>query len=398
MGADLAKVAAMEQKTINTGVYLIMALFCLQPMALGAWLALIPYMKETLQLSKFDLSLALLGMPVAVLIALQFAGTLSTRIGIRRLMVMTFPLQGLAAFLPLLANSQLMLFFALAAFGATHAFMEVGMNVYAGRVEKKAAAHIMNRCHGFWALGLMTGSFAATSGAGALGAVGIMGVVAVGSTIVGMLAARRLPQMGAEGAEHVAARRRVSEMPRALLAIGGFMLLITLAEGAMSDWSAVYLSERQSIDVTEAGIAVTIFAGFMAFGRFCGDWLKGRFGALALAQVSVVLALAGLVCLIAPLPLVFAFVGFALLGVGVASGYPLGVSAVAALGDSHEASNVAIMSTCALTGFLIGPPVIGFLADAYGLRFGFAALIPGLVLCLFLAKWLIPPESDQNRG
>ena len=398
MAADLAKVAAMEQKTINIGVYLIMALFCLQPMALGAWLALIPYTKETLELSKFDLSLALLGMPLAVLVALQFAGTLSTRIGIRRLVVMTFPLQGMAAILPLLANSQLMLFFALAAFGATHAFMEVGMNVYAGRVEKKAAAHIMNRCHGFWALGLMTGSFAATSGAGVLGAVGIMGVVAVGSTIVGMLAARRLPQMGAEGAEHVAARRRVSEMPRALLAIGGFMLLITLAEGAMSDWSAVYLSERQSIDVTEAGIAVTIFAGFMAFGRFCGDWLKGRFGALALARVSVVLALAGLVCLIAPLPLVFAFVGFALLGVGVASGYPLGVSAVAALGDSHEASNVAIMSTCALTGFLIGPPVIGFLADAYGLRFGFVALIPGLVLCLFLAKWLIPSESEEKRG
>lgn len=388
----------MEQKTINTGVYLIMALFCLQPMALGTWLALIPSVKETLQLSKFELSLALLGMPVAVLVALQFAGALSTRIGVRRLVVMTFPLQGLAAFLPLLADSQIMLFFALAVFGVTHAFMEVGMNVYAGRVEKKAAAHVMNRCHGFWALGLMAGSFIATSGAGALGAVGVMGIAAVCSTIVGILAARRLPQMGAEGAEHVSPRRRLSEMPRALLAIGAFMLLVTLAEGAMADWSAVYLSERQSINVAEAGLAVTIFAGFMAFGRFCGDWLKGRFGALALARGSVLLAIAGLVCLIAPLPLSFAFVGFALLGVGVASGYPLGVSAVAALGDTHEASNVAIMSSCALTGFLIGPPVIGFLADTYGLRFGFAALIPGLLVCLVLAKWLIPPESGETRG
>lgn len=388
----------MEQKTINTGVYLIMALFCLQPMALGTWLALIPSVKETLQLSKFELSLALLGMPVAVLVALQFAGALSTRIGVRRLVVMTFPLQGLAAFLPLLADSQIMLFFALAVFGVTHAFMEVGMNVYAGRVEKKAAAHVMNRCHGFWALGLMAGSFIATSGAGGLGAVGVMGIAAVCSTIVGILAARRLPQMGAEGAEHVSPRRRLSEMPRALLAIGAFMLLVTLAEGAMADWSAVYLSERQSINVAEAGLAVTIFAGFMAFGRFCGDWLKGRFGALALARGSVLLAIAGLVCLIAPLPLSFAFVGFALLGVGVASGYPLGVSAVAALGDTHEASNVAIMSSCALTGFLIGPPVIGFLADTYGLRFGFAALIPGLLVCLVLAKWLIPPESGETRG
>lgn len=398
MGAGLAKVALMEQQTIRRGVYLIMALFCLQPMALGAWLALIPYIKETLELSKFELSLALLGMPVAVLAALQFAGGLSTRIGIRRLVIATFPLQCLAAFLPLMAGSQLLLFFALGAFGATHAFMEVGLNVYAGRIEKKAAAHIMNRCHGFWALGLMIGSFIATSGAGVLGPVAIMAVVALTSTAFGMVAARQLPKMGEEGAEHVAPRRKLSQMPPALLAIGAFMLLITLAEGAMSDWSAVYLSERQSIEVTEAGIAVTIFAGFMAFGRFCGDWLKTRYGTLVLARGSVVLAVAGLACLIAPLPLTAAFVGFALLGVGVASGYPLGVSAVAALDDTHEAANVAIMSTCALTGFLIGPPVIGFLADAYGLRFGFAALVPGLIACLYLARWLIPPESDGESG
>lgn len=397
MGADLAKVAPMENQTIKRGVYLIMALFCLQPMALGAWLALIPYIKETLELSKFDLSLSLLGMPLAVLVALQFAGGISTRIGIRRLLVIIFPLQGLAAMLPLLAGSQMVLFFALAAFGTTHAFMEVGMNVYAGRVEKKAAAHIMNRCHGFWALGLMTGSFAATSGAGALGPVGVMAVVAVGSTVLGIVLARQLPKMGDEGAEHVVPRRRVAEMPRALLAIGAFMFLVTLAEGAMSDWSAVYLSERQSIEVTEAGIAVTVFAGFMAFGRFCGDWLKHRLGALLLARVSVVLAIAGLSLLVAPLPLAFAFVGFAFVGMGVASGYPLGVSAVAALDDRNEAANVAIMSTCALTGFLIGPPVIGFLSDAYGIQFGFGAMIPGLVLCLYLAKWLIPPESGESR-
>jgi MFS family permease len=396
MGADLAKVARMEHQTIRRGVYLIMALFCLQPMALGAWLALIPYIKETLQLTKFDLAIALLGMPVAVLAALQFAGGLSTRIGVRRLVLATFPLQCLAAFLPLIAGSQLILFFALGAFGATHAFMEVGLNVYAGRIEKKARAHIMNRCHGFWALGLMIGSFVATSGAGELGSVRIMAVVAVVSTVVGMLAARRLPKMGEEGAEHVVPRRKLSQMPPALLAIGGFMLLVTLAEGAMSDWSAVYLSERQSIEVAEAGIAVTIFAGFMAFGRFCGDWLKQRFGALVLARGSVMFALAGLACLIGPLPLVFSFVGFALLGVGVASGYPLGVSAVAALDDTHEAANVAIMSTCALAGFLVGPPVIGFLADAYGLKFGFAAIIPGLIACLFLARWLIPPESGEE--
>ena len=386
----------MEQHLVRRGVLLIMALFCLQPMAIGCWLALIPYVKTELGLSKLDLALALLGMPAALLVALQFAGRVVARFGLRHMLAAVFPLQCAAAFLPLLAVDQLTLFLGLACFGVTHAFMEVGLNVYAGRVEKRAGTHIMNRCHGFWALGLMLGSFGAAQGAGGVGPLPVMAVIAGASTLAGVVAARALPRVGVDGGEARRPRRRLSAMPVALLPIGLFMLLTTLTEGAMADWSAIYLSERQSIDVTEAGIAVTIFSGFMATGRFAGDWLKRHLGALLLARGSVAFSVAGLLCLVVPLPLAFSFLGFALIGLGVASGYPLGVSAVAALDDEHEAANVAIMSTFALTGFLLGPPVIGGLAEAFGLRIGFAVMIPGLLLCLWFAVWLRPAESPSK--
>ena len=375
-----------------------MALFFLQPMVIGAWLALIPVVKENLGLTKLELSFALLGMPIAVLVALQVAGALVGRVGVRRVMVLIFPLQGAGALLPLIAGNQAWLFAALLVFGASHAFMEVGLNVYAGRIEKRAARHVMNRCHGFWALGLMSGSALATAGAGVIPGVAAMILIAVLSCGVGILAARALPQVGGEGAGHSPPRRRLNQMPPALAAIGFFMFVVTLAEGAMSDWSAIYLSETQGIDITDAGIAVTIFAGFMAAGRFSGDWLKGRFGALMLARVSVLVAALGLGCLVTPLPLAFTFIGLALVGLGVASGYPLGVSAVAALDDIHEAGNVAIMSTCALTGFLVGPPLIGFLSDAFGIRAGFAALIPGMILAFWLSRWLLTDQNPRNRA
>ena len=220
-----------------------------------------------------------------------------------------------------------------------------------------------------------------------------MALIAGASGIAGVLATQSLPKVGVDGGEPARARRRLGEMPAALVPIGFLMFFTTITEGAMADWSAIYLSERQSISVTEAGIAVTIFAGFMAASRFSGDWLKRHLGAVLLARVSVAFSVAGLLCLIIPLPLAFAFVGFAFIGLGVAAGYPLGVSAIAALDDEHEAANVAIMSTFSLTGFLLGPPVIGGLAEAFGLRMGFAVLFPGLLLCLWLATWLAPRES-----
>ena len=385
----------MNRDEVRAATFLIMLLFFLQPMAIGSWLALIPHVKATIGLSKFELAIALLGMPSALLIALQLAGRIVSRIGVRRLFLFAFPLQGIASLLPIIAPSQAWLFVGLAAFGGAVAFMEVALNVYAGRMEKAAGRLIMNSCHGFWALGLMTGSAIATGIAPIATALGAMALIAFVSALVGILVALRLPKVGEVTSTQNLPRRRLSDLPPALLAIGLFMLTVTLAEGAMADWSAVYLSERLSAELTEAGIAVTIFSGFMAVARFSGDALKRRFGAVNLARGSVATAIAGLLLLVLPLPIAAAYIGFAFVGVGVASGYPLGVSAVAALDDVYEAGNVALMSTFALTGFLIGPPLIGFLGEAFGLRVGFAVLVPALLLCLYFADWLRPAEPHR---
>ena len=362
-----------------------MALFALQPMAFGAWLAMIPYIKETLGLSKGQLAVALLGMPVALIPTLQLASRVVAKIGPRKTFAILLPIQTVFALLPFLATSIPTLFGALALLGATVAFLEVALNTYAGRLEKAESLNIMSRCHGFWALGVGVGSFLATFLFG-LGPMMAVFVICAASAVAGVWAGIQLPRLVGEEEAARAAPRKLNQMPRALFIIAMFVFAISLVEGAMADWAAVYLAERWGGSAEDAGIAVTVFAGFLAAGRFMGDYMKGRLGARGVARLTVGFALLGVACLTLTTSVALTFVGFALIGLGASIGFPLGVSAAASLDDSHEAQNIATMAMIAMSAFLFGPPLIGLVSEVFSLRVALMGLFPGLCLAFWLTR------------
>lgn len=384
---------------------LTMAVFAMQAMSFGAWLALIPLVKTELDLSKGELAVALLGFPIALIPTMKLASGIVTRVGPRRALMSVLPVQACAVTLPLFATGQGTLFLSLAVLGLVIAFLEIGMNVYAGRLEKEREVTVMSRCHGFWAVGIMIGSALITVLSFASPLAGLFAISAA-SAAVGVFAARSLPHLGAAPGTPPPPRRSLRQAPVALVPIALCTLVVTMTEGAMSDWAAVYLAERLPAEATHAGIAVSIFAGFLAAGRFAGDALKMRFGAVLLARGAILLAVTGLMCLVLPLPLFAAYLGFALLGTGCAVAFPLGVSAAAALDDTYEGENIALTSMVAVTGFLIGPPMIGGLAEVQTLRLGLAALLPFLLVGFVLASRLAPgsvagpvgPTDDSARA
>ncbi len=379
----------MDRQDAPRATLLIMAIFVLQPFAIGGWLALIPVIKETIGLSKGQLALALMGMPIALIPSLQIAGRVLSGFGPRRVLWTFFPLQAVAAILPVLSTSGPALFLSLLVLGGVTGFNEVAMNVYAGRLEKRAGLMIMNRCHGFWAAGLMSGSAVAVFSEG-LTPVQVMMLLAAVSGAGGVLAATRMPKLGSDETGAAPPRRRLAEVPRALLFVAVFMFLVTLTEGVLADWSAVYLAERLGDPTTTAGIAVTVFSGFMAGGRFLGDYLKRKLGGVSLARLTTGSAIIGILLVVLPLPVWMVLPGFAAAGFGISAAYPLGVSAIAALDDEYELANIAIMATVALGGFLVGPPLIGFVSEALSLRAALVTLIPGLITAFLLTKWLDP--------
>lgn len=375
----------MTQTNTRTATLLIMALFMLQPVAFGAWLAMIPYIKETLGLSKADLAIALLGMPVALIPTLQLASRVVSKIGPRKTFAILLPVQTIVVLLPFLTTGIGGLFIALAALGAVVAFLEVALNTYAGRLEKAESLTIMSRCHGFWALGVGVGSLMATAlfGLGPILAVFLLCAV---SSAFGVWAGLSLPRLPGEDACASVKPQRLRDMPKLLFLISFFVLVITMAEGAMSDWAAVYLAERWNGTAEDAGIAVSIFASFLAAGRFAGDYLKAKLGARGVARLTVGLAITGILSLTIPTGVAFVFIGFALVGLGVSIGFPLGISAAAGLDDTHEAQNIATMAMIAMSGFLVGPPVIGFVSEAISLRAALLCLLPGLMLAFWLTR------------
>ena len=231
----------MDTAATSRATFVIMADFFLQPLALGGWLALIPEVKSALQLPKGQLAFALTGAPGALVPGLQIAGHVITRYGPRRVATVFFPLQALAFLLPFAAWSTGSLFAALFTVGLMMAFVEVAMNVYAGRLEKREDVLIMNRCHGFWAFGLMIGAgTSALVNAGYTPQIGL----ALASAGVGALAAQSLPRLRGEEEEVAPPRRKLSDLPLALVMLAVFMFVVTLTEGVKADWAAVIMAAR----------------------------------------------------------------------------------------------------------------------------------------------------------
>jgi len=309
--------------------------------------------------------------------------------------MVVFPLQAITILLPLFAIGQTTLFVALMAVGGTSAFLQVCLNVYAGRLEIARGVLVMNKCHGFWSLGLGLGSLIVIFFAKYLSPLSALTASAWVSAILGLAVAYSLPRIKAPTVSK-SRRRSPRDVPIKVLLIAAMLFPVTMTEGAMADWAAIYMSEILPPDVAYSGLAVTVYAGTVTLGRFMGDGLKRNIGARALAQVTISIALVGLLLLTLPIPPFAALVGFAIVGLGVSVAFPLGVSAAAPIERNHEASNIALISTVAITGFLFGPPLIGFVAEATNLRVGLAALIPLLGLSLILAKTLNRRESGES--
>jgi len=380
---------------------LTMLIFLLQPIAFGSWLPRIPDVQQALGLGPQGLAIALLGLPCGTLLTLPFAGPLVGRIGPRRAILIGMMLYSIATCLPALALTPALLFVALMLAGSSLSFVELGLNVQADLVEKSTGAVIMTTSHGFWSVGIMLGSLLG-SGLAALGlAAGhAIALVAVVVLPLALLVANALPVMQAAipTGEN---QRSVWAFPSwALLGICFFVFGITMTEGAMADWSAIFLRDALGANAGTVGLGYAVFAMMVAAGRFGGDTLKRRFGAVNTARICGSLALCGAAILFVAPSTPIALVGFGIIGLGVSVGFPLAVTAAASLTDRTASANVAILSFVALLGFLVGPPVIGFVAEHADMRLAIACLVPALLVSLLLTGRLATarPKSLAIRA
>ena len=375
-------------------VWGVMSLFFLQAVMLGHMLVRIPDIKQATGVNKAELAIGLIGAPSGAMLMLPFAGAFAARLGVRKTLLVGFPAFALSTVAIGTATSLESLFVAMLLMGLSLAFTELGLNVHASNVERHQGLLIMGRAHGFWTLGEMSGSLAGVAmgfaGISVLGGGFTCAILSLPPALAVVFTLRKEKRISP--VDPGPRRFRLKAPAPVLVGIGALLLGMAMAEGAASEWSALYMSELLEEKSASAGYAFSVFAAALAAMRFSCDWLKARLGAVRLVRLSALVAMLGLGLIVAHASAATAFVGFALLGVGVAAAFPLAMSAAGHI-PGKTTSHIAFLSFMAIVAFMVGPVMIGFLAELTELRWGLAALFPLLLLCLACAGTLRVSEK-----
>lgn len=359
--------------------------FATDSLMFGSWVTHIPHVKSSLGLNDAELGLALFGMPLGLLVMNPVSPMLLQRVGLVRITVLSTLTMAISFALPVWMPDRWSLMAALFLVGISIAILNVAMNTCATHVEREEGIYIMSSCHGMWSLGGMTGS--GTSAV--LIALGVnprlhLGVVAALILLLAWFWLRpslaAVPEAQTE--EDTASRFVWPTRDLFLMILVGFC--VSLGEGVAFDWSAVYLRDTLNAPAQIAALGFTCFSLTMMAMRFTGDVLIPRFGEQRLLLFSAGLTVAALLVIIFSLSPAMGISGFLLLGAGVALGAPILFNAVARVPGLAPGAGLATYATFSFIGFLAGPPVIGFVGEAYGLGIAFGA-VACLAFCSIFA-------------
>lgn len=361
----------------------VMATFGINGLALSSWFPHIPAVQRKLGLSDGTLGLALLGTAVGALVATTASGWVIESAGSR--VVTRAAVLALCAVLPLpgLAPNLALLVLSLVLLGATNGVLDVAMNTQAVAVEKRYRRPIMSTFHGVFSLGgLISAALAVVivgSGVGTVAHLTVVGLVLGGAALV----ATRwlLPDEGPRDSSHGPIFARPTG-PLIALGVVGFCAL--LGEGAMADWSAVYLRNSLETGAGYAAAGFAVFSSTMALGRLTGDRLTAHFGPATLVRSGGAVVAIGLgLALILGQPGA-ALVGFACVGAGLSFMFPIVLSAAGRVPGIAPGLALAAVTSVSYTGFLAGPPLIGLAAQVTSLRLalGIVAALGALIIVL----------------
>ncbi len=358
------------------------ALFFFMGICFASWAARIPEIQSKFQLSEGQLGTLLLCLPIGSMVGLPIAGWSVHHYGSRIVILicsfayaLTLPLIGLAPNLWVIVP-------VLMIFGMLGNIMNISLNTQALGFEDQLGKSILASFHGVWSMAGFTG---AGLGAGMIllqfSPAAHYGVVALLSLVIILISQKYV--LNDKRKEDGSGGLVLKKPDPLLLRVGVISFLGMMAEGCMFDWSGVYFKKIVEAEPELVSLGYVCFMGAMAFGRFVTDKAINRYGKIPVLQISGILIFLGLLLAVLFPSLYTAALGFLLVGFGVASIVPVsyGIAGRSKLYSPSVA--LAMVSTLSFFGFLVGPPLIGFIAEAFNLQVSFALIaINGLGILL----------------
>jgi MFS family permease len=370
---------AHETERLRQARWATSAFFLLLGVLFGSWVARIPAVQNRLGLEDGQLGLALLSTSVGAMLAMPATGWLIRRWG--NVLVIRAAATLLCASLPFLplAPTMLSLMLALFLFGICFGLLDVSMNTQAVAVEERFARPIMSAFHAIYSIGGLVGAASA-------GAIAGLGIGAFPHLLGVALVLLILAVAGGRSLLDVAPRDRDAPVfaipPRALLALGLLSFCVLVGEGAVADWSAVYLENALGASAAVAASGYAAYSLAMAGARFGGDGFIARVGPVPVVRAGCLIAALGMGGALALGSVPAAIVGFTCVGLGLAVAFPTALGAAGRTPGLASGAAIGAVATAGYSGLLVGPPLIGFISDHAGLRAGLGLVA---LLCLMSA-------------
>ena len=376
----------------------VFAAFFLYAFSLGGLFPRLAELQRSMGVSESALGLGLIGAACGTMVSLSLAGRLVERLGHRFSLLALLPVLPVCYALAAHAKGALMLFLCLLPAGLCIGVIELVVNLEADRVEHQSERRIMNRAHAFWSFGFF--------GAGLLGALAARLGIPASWHLAAVVPLSALLSLWLLGGFEAAPQRSGASIEsthhfaRPTSAIGALVLFTLsgmLLEGAAIDWSAIYMRDVFAAPPFISGLAVATGALAQGLTRYVADAFVERFSPVTIARALLGVLGVGTLMVTFAASSAVALPGFALIGVGTSVMFPLAMSTAARRSDRPAATNVAALAQTSFVSFLLGPPLLGFVAEHLGIRWAFGLGLPLLVLSLALSSVLREPSQSSPR-
>ena len=347
------------------------AAFFIAGFAMGAWAPLVPYARHRLELDPALLGLLLLCLGCSSLITMIFSGKLAGKFGCRTMILMG--VASICISLPLLASvSTLALMVpALLLFGAGVGLTDVTVNIQGALVEQKSDKPLMSGFHGLFSVGGIAGS----AGGSLILSSGLsplqFSFISVLLILVIIISTAKALLPFASHEEQTNSRLKINLR---LIVIAVMCMICFLAEGSMLDWGGIWLTAYRHVQLEHAGWGYAVFGTAMAIMRLSGDFIVKSLGRKTVLILSGVFAMAGFAIAVFIPGWAFSLLGFALIGTGAANVAPVLTTLAGKETIMPSNMSVAFVSTVGYLGILMGPALIGFIANITSLQVAFLCM------------------------
>tara|TARA_B100000242_G_scaffold67105_1_gene41687 strand:+ start:374 stop:1552 length:1179 start_codon:yes stop_codon:yes gene_type:complete len=359
--------------------------FFIYAFSLGAMFPRLDDIQTSLEIDKAELGLLLLCIPLGLQITLLFADRLVRAISLKNVICLGIPSICFTQFAAVAVNQIAFFAFFLIICGAFVAVVEVAINLEADRVEHALGSRIMNRSHAFWSIGFFSAAVvgALFSQFKVMLEIHFLLVCGIAFLISKIIFEDYI--VASPRHTNVTTIKKFSLPTGPIFVMVLFTMSAMLVEGASIDWSVIFMREIHSASPFISGFSLAMAAFSQALVRFFGDNLLNKFGPILISVASLFFMFLGIFLVVLSNSITLAIFGFLLLGAGSAVIFPMAISIAASRSDRPAETNVASLTQFAFGMFLLGPPILGFVGEAYSLRWSFSLCIPLLILsCLML--------------